>query len=254
MLPCDPTHADSKKTEFIDRWNRQKQSKEIEMYRRIHSDICNLPKFLLPDIKLQIKFTKAKSSFFLMNTATDTKTVFRFLDAKLFVKRIKENTQISLAYVKTLKTNLARYNMTRVELKNFTFSSGPQSLSIDQAVTGRLPKRLLFTMINNKDFLGTLNTNPYNFQHFGLRIFTMFVNGKQILSETLTIDPGHEKTTTMAYKTLFESSRIHHSISGLQITHAFYINGYFMLLFDLTPDLAASEGHTSPIEAGNLRI
>ena len=27
-----------------------------------------------------------------------------------------------------------------------------------------------------------------------------------------------------------------------------------MLLFDLTPDLAASEGHTSPVESGNIRI
>jgi hypothetical protein len=27
-----------------------------------------------------------------------------------------------------------------------------------------------------------------------------------------------------------------------------------LLLFDLTPDLAASEGHTSPVEAGNIPI
>jgi len=33
-----------------------------------------------------------------------------------------------------------------------------------------------------------------------------------------------------------------------------YISGYFMFLFDLTPDLAASEGHTSPVEGGNIRI
>jgi hypothetical protein len=28
-----------------------------------------------------------------------------------------------------------------------------------------------------------------------------------------------------------------------------YYNGYFMLLYDLTPDLAAAEEHTSPVEA-----
>jgi hypothetical protein len=33
-----------------------------------------------------------------------------------------------------------------------------------------------------------------------------------------------------------------------------YINEYFMLLYDLTPDLAASEGHTSPVEVGTIRI
>jgi hypothetical protein len=28
-----------------------------------------------------------------------------------------------------------------------------------------------------------------------------------------------------------------------------YINGFFMILHDLTPDLAASEGHASPLQA-----
>jgi hypothetical protein len=86
-------------------------------------------------------------------------------------------------------------------MKTFTFSAGTQSLSIDQAVMGRIPKRLLFTMIANTDFLGTINTNPDNLQHFGLRTFTI-VNGKQIPSESLTIDPDHEKSTVMSYKTI----------------------------------------------------
>jgi hypothetical protein len=33
-----------------------------------------------------------------------------------------------------------------------------------------------------------------------------------------------------------------------------YINGYFMFLFDLTPDLVPSEGHTSTEVVGNIRI
>jgi hypothetical protein len=35
MLPGDPTHSDAKNTGFVERWNRQKQSKEIDMYGRI---------------------------------------------------------------------------------------------------------------------------------------------------------------------------------------------------------------------------
>jgi len=58
----------------------------------------------------------------------------------------------------------------------------------------------------------------------------------------------------MGYRTLFEGSGIHHSNSGLQITHDMYINDYFMLLFDLTPDRGASEAHTSFPKNGNIRI
>jgi len=64
----------------------------------------------------------------------------------------------------------------------------------------------------------------------------------------------HEKASVMGYRTLFEASGIHHSNSGLQITHDRYINGYFMLFFDLTPDRSVSEGHQSHPENGNIRI
>jgi hypothetical protein len=33
-----------------------------------------------------------------------------------------------------------------------------------------------------------------------------------------------------------------------------FINGYFMLIFDLTPDQAASEGYVSPASNGHIRL
>ena len=64
----------------------------------------------------------------------------------------------------------------------------------------------------------------------------------------------HEKMFVMGYRTLFEGSDIHHSNSGLQITHDMYINDYFNLLFGLTPDRTASEGHASQPDNGNIRV
>ena len=63
-----------------------------------------------------------------------------------------------------------------------------------------------------------------------------------------------EKTSVKSYRKLFEVAGIHNSKSGLQITHDMYINGYFMLLFDLTNDRGASEDHISHPEEGNIRV
>jgi len=51
LLPCDPTAADAKNKVFITRWNRIKQSKELQLYGRLHSDICNVPLYLLPGVR-----------------------------------------------------------------------------------------------------------------------------------------------------------------------------------------------------------
>ena len=73
-------------------------------------------------------------------------------------------------------------------------------------------------------------------------------------SEGLSLDMGHQKTSVLAYRTLFEGSGIHHSNAGLQITHDMFTKGFFFLLFDLTPDMGASGAHASHPESGNLRL
>jgi len=81
----------------------------------------------------------------MMSKGADSKTTFKFLDAQLLVKRVKPDPVTLLAHNATLNTGaLARYNMTRVELKKFTFSAGSKSLSIDNTVFGPVPKRLLY--------------------------------------------------------------------------------------------------------------
>jgi hypothetical protein len=107
-----------------------------------------------------------------MNKEAQSTAHFKFLDAKHYEIRIRANPAILLAHNETLnKGILARYNMTRVELKTFTFSSGAHSLTIDNAVLGNIPKRLLFTMLRKTDYLSSMDSNPYNFRHFDLNYF-----------------------------------------------------------------------------------
>ena len=175
------------------------------MYGRLHSDICNVPRFLPPGVRIQIRLTKAKSSFYLMNKDPESKVVFKFLDAQLLVNRVRSSPLILVAHEKTFGHEVkARYNVTSVELKTFTFSGGSQSLSIDNAVLGLLPKRLLFTMVKDSDFLGSMATNPYNLRHYDIDYFALHVNGKQIPTEGLSLDMENDNSYVMGYRTLFE--------------------------------------------------
>ena len=90
-----------------------------------------------------------------------------------------------------------------------------------------------------------MDSNPYNFRHYDIDNYAMYINGKQIPPEGADLIMNHEKTSVMGYSSLFDGSDIYHSNSGLQMTHDKYISGFFMLVFDLTPDHVASEGHTS---------
>ena len=118
-----------------------------------------------------------------MNKSVVSKTVFKFLDAQLLVRRVRPNPPILLAHNSTLnKGSLARYNLTRVEIKTFKFSAGSESLSVDNAVLGPIPKRLLFTMVKNTDFIGSLGSKLYKFQHYNISDFSLFEDGKHFLN------------------------------------------------------------------------
>jgi len=122
-----------------------------------------------------------------MNKSVDSKTVFKFLDAQLLVRRVRPYPAKLLDHNSTpTKVCFAWYNLTSVELKSFTFSAEPQSFSIDNAVLISIPKRLLFTMFKNTDFIGSLDSNPYKFQHYDFSDFSLFVNVKQFPNEDLS--------------------------------------------------------------------
>jgi hypothetical protein len=88
-----------------------------------------------------------------MNTNNDSKVQFNFLNGQLLVHRFKPNPSIPLAHNTVLsKGGLDRYNLTKVELKTLPFSKGSKSLSIDNAILGNIPKRLLFPMVKTPIF------------------------------------------------------------------------------------------------------
>ena len=76
---------------FCSRWNRLKESKAVEMY---------VPIFLLNGVKIQIKLTKAKKSFYLLSNRADTKATFKFQDVLLYVKRIRSAPSILASHKK----------------------------------------------------------------------------------------------------------------------------------------------------------
>jgi len=51
------------------------------MYGRLHADICNVPTLIINGVKMQIKFTKATPTFYLLCNKEDSKAYFKVLEA-----------------------------------------------------------------------------------------------------------------------------------------------------------------------------
>jgi len=110
---------------FVTHCSRLSASREVQLNGRLHIEICNVPLYLQPAVRLQIRLTKARPGFYVMKKSVHSQTIFKFLDAQLLLRRVGPNTAFLLAHNSTLsKVSLERYNLTKVELKTFTFSAG----------------------------------------------------------------------------------------------------------------------------------
>lgn len=151
------------------------------MNGRLHADIFNLSPLLVPGVKNQIRVTKAKDIFYLLNTEnTTTTTTFKFLEAKLTVNRVRPNPDVLTAHHLALaKSAMVRLKFTRAELRARTFLKGTKSLMQDNAIIGRTPKRIFFTVIKESDFIGSKDSNPFHSRRYKITYFSMNVYGRQ---------------------------------------------------------------------------
>ena len=109
-----------------------------------------------------------------MNKTVDSKTVFKFFNAQFLVRSVRQKTATFLAHNSKLMS---------VELKTSTFSAESKSVYIDNALLGPITKCQLFTMVKKTDFIGSLDRNPYKFQHYAISDFSLFVKGKHFRNE-----------------------------------------------------------------------
>jgi len=145
-------HTVSTNDEIMARWSRLRDSRDVHLFGCLHTDLCNVPLFMLHRVQLQIKLTKP-------GRILPDEQDLRFKDHFQIFVRLPDGQTLAaepsnvVGSRKALTTGaLARYNTTSVDLRNFTFSARWKFQSIDNAVQGPLSKRLLFPMIKNADF------------------------------------------------------------------------------------------------------
>lgn len=246
------------------RTNLTKNSSIVEVFGRLHADMLNQPLLLLNNVDLKIILTKNKPEFYMLSEDTDEAYV-KILEATLYIKHVSINPNILIAHHKILEKTNAKYHYKRTEIKSFTLPPNSNSISLDNVVLGNLPSSLIFLMVDNDAYTGRRSKNPFNFKHNKISSFALYVNGVQIPNEPIETNfvDGSE-VCARAYSTLFEATGILHTSQSNLITKEMFSNGYFMLAFDLTPDmsgnssssswLGSSTTSSSMMNQGNIRL
>ncbi|XP_018300778.1 uncharacterized protein F54H12.2-like [Mycetomoellerius zeteki] len=130
-------------------------NRALDLIGHLHCDVFNQDKFLINGVEVRMRLVRSKDSFCLMESRTISK--IRILDASLLVRRAKISPGVLLSHARMLSKTTAKYPLTRVEVKTFTIHAGVMGESIDNAILGQLPKRIIVGFVDNKAFNGEEN-------------------------------------------------------------------------------------------------
>lgn len=227
-----------------------RQSRVFDMMGRIHADIFFQERYMLNEVDVKIKLVRSKDVFCLMGGAACKAQI---VHASLFVRKVKLMPSVFLAHAKTLERGTAKYPIRRVVCKSFTVPQNYLDVSHEKLFSGQLPTRIVIGLVSNRAFNGHLESNPFNFQHFGLSEIALYLDGQQ-QHAVRPIQPNYaDGQYIRAYDSLFAGTGRQCRDEGLYISREDYSGGYALYAFDLTADLGEDD-HFSLLRQGSVRV
>lgn len=251
--PAHVTAATADNLGFTTRKNLLATSKVCELYGQLKCGLFNQHLLLPQGLDLRIKLTFAPESFYMWSNDPANIARLHVVDSTLYVKQVLINPGVLLAHAKILAQTNALFPMKNIEMKAFTVAPGARNISLNNICQGRLPSFLCFTIIDNANFNGHYEKNPFALVHKSITNVSIFVN-----SDEHRIGPmefhSNSPYYTYAYHSLFAALGLDGKTRTHMVTPAMFSHGTFLICKDLTPDGSGNISHTSLASNGVVRL
>lgn len=150
------------------------------------------------------------------------------------------------------KKHNALYPLNSLQMSTFTVPQGTSSYTRENMFQGGVPKLLLIAFVSNKAFNGSMDTNPFNFQHADASCIGVFVNGESVPSRPLQVNLARENGE-VEYNWLLQQLGLYLQSREIGFTMDEYSRGYGIFAFNLCSELGVGVG-TQLYKEGSVRL
>lgn len=236
----------------VRRMARMGTNGNIELIGYLHTDLSNMNKLLLNNVNLRIKLYRNKPSFSLFaNAVVNPEYKINITEATLLVRKVRMDPNMIKLNEIWLRSNNAKYCIERNEIKSFTIPAGTVNHVLDNCFISQMPKRVFMFAIAEEDEFN-YRRSPYKFQHFDLkRVLLSGDNYSNLRPVRMNIA---EMEYIEAFDNFHDALNTYFQDTSVAITPEQFMSGAFILGWDLTADLSASQDYVSMPKSGTLRL
>ena len=205
---------------------------------KLRIDLANIDQFLQPGVQLRFEIERNSDAFALLSDVGDDVTFeFEIKDSTIEFDKMIPTPE----YLNHFETNILQepliYSYDKSQIHYFPYTANVNDLSIYSMFhTDKLPSYLVFGLVDNDAFDGSVSKNPYNFQHFNLKEFYLLVNGISVPTQPVKLD-----ITSMDYHQTYvneflDKLKLKNSNDSIGISADEWIRGSFFWIADLNVD------------------
>ncbi len=172
------------------RKERIRLSQAVEVMAPLHCDLFAQERYMLSNTPINLTLYRNTDEFCLMAFGTDPAYRIEVLDMRWYVRKVKVQESLTLAIEGIMQTKrmTAKYPIRRVKVINRLIAKGSSNSSMDALITGQLPRRIVFGLVDAKAYNGEFTSTPLNFQHFKVKEVVAWLGGRQVPAQPIRVD------------------------------------------------------------------
>ena len=191
-----------------------------------------MPRYLLNEVDVHVKFFHNKNSFRLLSSVPNKKYKVAISEVMLKAAMIQIHADILKSHARCLEDTPALYPLLKTEVKTFAVGKGQYNVNLDDIFQGKIPNRLILGMVSADAYAGDLTKNPFNFKHYNFDFMCLYATGQSVPSKAL-----QTKFASDNYVTLFTGMELDGKDADLQCSREDYCKDYTLVVFDLSSEV-----------------
>jgi len=222
---------------------------------KLRIDLANIDQYLQPGVQMRFDIERNSDSFTLLSDVGDeTSFEFDIKDTTIEFDKLVPTLEYQKHFESQVGKNMLIYNYDRCQIQTYNFSSGINDLSISSLFhSDKLPSYLVFGMVSDDAFNGTVAKNPFRFQPFDLKETYLLVNGVSVPTQPIKMDVSTKDYHHVFVNEFLDKLKLKNSNESIGVSAEDWIDSNFLWIADLNVD-KCSNFHEHRSHPGTIHL
>ena len=174
-------------------------------------------------------------------------------DIYMYICKRQFTKEVILAHNEIMQMQEAIYPFKKSKVRAYNGSKGNTEVIIENPYESKIPTRFLLGMIDADSYIGNWGKNPLNFQHYDISRAAFYIDNESIAKPPYKLDLVNGKYIE-PFMELYSILGKAGEDMDIGISADDYVNGLFLLPFDVTPTSTANMEYLSKKHGGSCQI